>query len=216
MKSLTNRLVIALVIFTFVASYGANVVPQQKATPIRENPGSLPILISLDHVSQDLHLTSLQKSVIVGLRSDYRTAAMKLMRTPHQTPAQIADAQKKLEQLSVSFNQRAIDVLTPSQRHRLREVERQVLGGTLLVAPSEQKLLGLSQEQQQKIEKIHQDSYQKAMDIDLRADQGKMNYHRQILALRRNRKNHGAKMLRVLTPAQRKMWEEQKGKKLVF
>lgn len=215
MKSLITRLIVASLSFT-LASYGAASASKQAVAPVRENPGSLPILISLDHVSQDLHLTSLQKSVITGLRSDYRAAAMKLMKAPHQTSTQIAEAQKKLEQLSVVYNQRAMDVLTPVQRHRLREVERQILGGTLLVAPSEQKLLGLNEEQKQKIEKIHQDAYQRAMDIDLRADQGKMSYHQQILALRNNRKRHGEKMVRVLTPAQRKKWEEQKGKKLAF
>lgn len=216
MKSLITRLVVAIALVTCCATHLAASTTQQAKMPVRENPGSLPILISLDHVSKDLKLTSLQKSIISGLRSDYRAAAMKLMKTPHQTPAQLAEAQKKLEQLSVDYNQRAIDVLTPVQRRRLRQIERQVLGGALLIAPSEQKLLGLSQEQQQKIEKIHQDSYRKAMDIDLRADQGKMSYHQQILALRKNRKQHGAKMLKVLTREQRKMWEEQQGEKLVF
>lgn len=216
MKSLTSRLVVALLLFTILPTYAASSGSKHTGMPVRENPGSLPILISLDHVSKDLQLTSLQKSVIAGLRSDYRTAAMKLMKKPHQTPAQLAEAQKKLEQLSVDYNQRAIDVLKPAQRQRLREIERQVLGGTLLVAPSEQNLLGLSDQQKQKIEKIHQDAYQKAMNIDLRADQGKMTYHQQIVALRKNRKNHGAKMLKVLTREQRKVWEEQQGKKLVF
>lgn len=216
MKSLTSRLAVVLFLLTLVASYATTSAPKQAAMPVRENPGSLPILISLDHVSKDLRLTSLQKSVIAGLRSDYRAAAMKLMKIHHQTPAELAQAQKKLEQLSVSYNQRAVDVLTPVQRHRLREVERQILGGTLLVAPSEQKLLRLSEEQKQKIEKIHQDSYKKAMNIDLRADQGKISYHQQILALRKNRKKHGEKMLKVLTPEQRKAWEASQGEKLIF
>lgn len=209
MKLLTSHAIAALFILAASSLFAA-------AAPIRENPGSLPILISLDHVSKELHLTSLQRSIIAGLRSDYRAAAIKLMKTPHQTPAELAAAQKKLEQLSVSYNQRAMDVLRPQQQHRLREIERQILGGTLLVAPSEQNLLGLSTEQKQKIEKIHQDSYQKAMEIDLRADQGKMDYHQQILALRKNRKSHGLKMLKVLTPEQRKMWEASKGEKLIF
>jgi len=216
MKSLTPRLIVALLSFALVVSHAAASVSNQTSVPVRENPGSLPILISLDHVGQDLHLTSLQKSVIAGLRSDYRAAAMKLMRAAHQSPADIAQNQKKLEQLSVSYNQRAMDVLRPVQRHRLREIERQILGGTLLVAPSEQKLLGLNEKQKQKIEKIHHDAYQKAMAIDLRADEGKMSYHQQIVELRKNRKRHGAKMLRVLTREQRKVWEEQKGKKLIF
>ena len=216
MKSLTSRLLLVLFLFTLSASYAATSAPKQAVMPVRENPGSLPILISLDHVSKDLRLTSLQKSVIAGLRSDYRAAAIKLMKMHHDTPAELAQAQKKLEQLSVSYNQRTMDVLTPVQRHRLREIERQVLGGVLLVAPSEQKLLGLSEEQKQKIEKIHQDSYKKAMDIDLRADQAKISYHQQILALRKNRKQHGEKMLKVLTPEQRKLWDVSQGQKLIF
>ncbi len=216
MKLLTPRLLATLLILSFLPAHAETAPSSQPAMLARENPGSLPILISLDHVSKDLQLTSLQKSIIAGLRSDYRAAAIKLMKTPHQNPAQLAEAQKKLEQLSISYNHRAIDVLKPIQRRRLREIERQILGGTLLIAPSEQKLLGLSDTQKQKIEAIHQDAYQKAMDIDLRADQGKMNYHQQILALRKNRKQHGAKMLKVLTREQLKVWQEQQGEKLVF
>ena len=216
MKSLKPRILVVFFLLALSASYAATSASKPAAMPVRENPGSLPILISLDYVSKDLHLTSLQKSVIAGLRSDYRAAAKKLMKMHHQTPAELVQAQKKLEQLSVSYNQRAMDVLTPLQHRRLREVERQILGGTLLVAPSEQKLLGLSEEQKQKIEKIHQDSYSKAMDIDLGADQGKMSYHQQILALRKNRKKHGKKMLKLLTPEQRKAWEASQGEKLSF
>ena len=215
MKPLTSRLVVVFLFSILAVSYAVTSTSKQPLMPIRENPGSLPILVSLDDVSKDLHLTSLQKSVVVGLRSDYRSAAKKLMKAHHETSVEIAEAQKKLEYLSLSYNQRVIDILTPAQRLRLREIERQILGGILLVAPSEQKLLRLSEEQKKKIEKILQDSYRKAMNIDLRANQGKLNYHRQILALRNNRKKHGEVMLKVLTREQRKVWEASQGSKLV-
>jgi Spy/CpxP family protein refolding chaperone len=216
MKQITS-LVAALLLFSSLGtSHAATSHSQHPIMPIRENPGSLPILINLDDVGRDLQLTSLQKSGVAELRSDYRAAAIKLMRVHHQNRAELAQAQQKLEKLSFDYNRRTMDLLTSLQQHRLREIERQILGGTLLIAPSEQKLLGLSEEQRQKIEKIHQDYYKRAIDIDLRADKGKLNYHQQILALRKNRKQHGIAMVKVLTPEQQKVWERSQGKKLLF
>lgn len=186
------------------------------SSPAKENPGSLPVLISLEHVSKDLHLTSLQKSVISGLRSDYRTAALKITQAKYATSSEIAQAQVALDNLGEAYNHRATAALNTAQRRRLREIERQILGATLLTAPSEQKLLALNEQQKNKIIKLDDDAKKKASAINLRADQGKLNYHQQVMALHKNRQEHATAMIKVLTPDQLKAWNASQGKKLVF
>ena len=223
MKTVKHYLVALLTVsLSAAASYGVD-APQKTADPsqtqktvsmARENPGALPVLASLDHVANDLHLTSLQRSVIAGLRSDYRAAALKLTQIHYQTAAEVAKAQKELDTLAVSFNHRVIAALNTLQQHRLREIERQKLGGSMLVSPSEQKMLGLTDVQKQEIETIHQDSYKHAMAINLRANQGKLDQHQHVVELRKNRKKHAAAMLKVLTPAQLKIWNDAQGVKV--
>jgi len=185
--------------------------------PLRkEHPGSLPILISLEHVSNDLHLTSLQKSVIAGIRSDYRAAAMKITQTERRTSSSMAQLQMKLDSLSITYNERALAVLNTRQCLRLHEIERQVLGGTLLTTPSEQQFLEMTDLQKKKIAKIQEDSNKQASGINHRATEGKLNYHQQIIELRKARQKHADAMLKVLTPEQLKTWENAQGAKLVF
>ncbi|MFZ4115753.1 MAG: hypothetical protein ACOYK6_03395 [Chthoniobacterales bacterium] len=182
----------------------------------KDNPGSLPILVSLEHVSKDLHLTSLQRSVIAGLRSDYRTAAIKITEAGRVASSDTAQLQLRLDHLSATYNERVLNLLNPHQRRRLREIERQILGGTLLTSPSEQQFLGLTEQQKKKIALLAQDDRNKAAAINLKANQGKLNYHRQVIALRKNRLQHANAMLKVLTPEQLATWKKAQGARVVF
>ena len=182
----------------------------------KENPGSLPLLVSLEHVEKDLHLTSLQRSIIGGLHNDYRAAAMKITEAGWKASSDTARLQVELDHLGAIYNERIMALLNSRQRRRLREIERQVLGGTLLTAPSEQQLLGMSEQQKKKITALAHDANKKAAIINLKANQGKLNYHRQIIALRKNRLQHAAAMLKVLTPSQLEMWKKEQGATLVF
>lgn len=214
---LTHRFFVGLLAaVALLSSLSAAVSTTASVVSSKENPGSLPILISLERVSRDLHLTSLQKSVVAGLRNDYRTAALKITQAGRGTSSDTVQLQMKLDHLAATFNERALAVLNPSQRVRLREIERQVLGGTLLTSPSEQKFLGMTDVQKKKIAAIHQDSMKQASAINHEATAGKLNYHQQIMALRKIRKQHAAAMLKVLTPAQLKTWKSAQGNKLVF
>ena len=199
---------------TITWSVKADSIPTYAAN--KENPGSLPVLVSLEHVEKDLHLTSLQRSIIGGLRNDYRAAAMKMGEAQCRASSDAAELQRKLDRLGATYNERVIALLNSCQRRRLREIERQVLGGTMLTAPSEQQLLGMNEEQKKKIAALAHDSNKKAAAINLKANQGKLNYHRQIIALRKNRLQYAAAMLKVLTPNQLEMWKKAQGVKLVF
>lgn len=182
----------------------------------RDNPGSLPILIGLDHVGKDLHLTSLQKTIIGGLRSDYRAAALKITQAEHVTSSETAILQLKLDRLAEDYNDRATAVLNRSQRHRLRQIERQILGGTLLTSPSEQQFLGLSDLQKKKIAQLQEQAERHASSIHQQANRGVLNYHQQIMALRKNRERYATAMLEVLSKEQLQKWNAAQGPKLVF
>ena len=197
---------------------GSDLPTARHASPClnKENPGSLPVLLSLEHIGKDLHLTSLQRSVIAGLRNDYRSAAMKITEACRAGSSGSVQLQLKLDHLDASFNERVKALLNHHQRRRLREIERQVLGGTLLTAPSEQQFLNLTEAQKEKIALLAKDANKKASIINLHAGQGKLNYHRQIMALRKNRLHYASAMLKVLTPSQLEIWRSAQGAKLVF
>ena len=211
----SQRILIVFSVLLLLVSQGA-FAATAPVPSVKEDPGSLPILISLERVGKDLHLTSLQKSIVTGLRNDYKAAARRITKAVRNTKTDMAQAQVNLDTLSVNYNNRALAVLNGVQKGRLRQVERQLLGGTLLTSPSEQKFLKLSDSQKKKIEKISLKSHQAALAINAQADQGKFSYNQHIAALRKNRQRHAEAMLKVLTPAQLKTWNESKGSKLVF
>jgi Spy/CpxP family protein refolding chaperone len=212
-----GRSFLALIMSSLVFSPLAAAADSSTAVEVhKENPGSLPVLVSLEHVSKDLHLTSLQRSVIAGLRSDYRAAAIKISKAGCVASSDTAQLQLQLDHLSATYNERVLTLLNPRQRRRLREIERQILGGTLLTSPSEQQFLGLTEPQKKKIELLAQDDRKKAAAINLKAHQGKLNYHRQVMALRKNRLQHANAMVTVLTPEQLETWKKAQGAKVAF
>ncbi len=181
----------------------------------RDHPGSLPLLVSLENVSRDLHLTSLQRSILASLRSDYHAAAMKIIEEEKKASSHALLFQHQLDQLSATYNERLLNLLNPKQRRRLREIERQVLGGTILVSPQEQQLLGLSQSQLQKIETLAQDDRHVAVIITTKSQEGKLTYHDQVMALRKNRLQHAKAMEKILTKEQRIIWKRAQGERLL-
>ncbi|MFI0347145.1 MAG: hypothetical protein ACH346_00005 [Chthoniobacterales bacterium] len=210
-----NHAIGLLIIFlAIVAPLSATSTSCSPHPPAKENPGSLPVLASLERISSDLHLTSLQRSVVAGLRSDYRAAALKITQVKYKTSSEVAQAQVDLDNLSTTFNHRVLAILNATQCRRLREIERQMLGGTLLTSPSEQEFLGLSDQQKNQIAVIQKDAQAKAATINFCADQGKLNYHQQVMALHKNRQKHAKKMLEVLTPEQMKIWNAAQGVKI--
>lgn len=214
MKLKTHAIFLLLICVVVIAPL--SVMKASSSISAKESPGSLPVLVSLERVSNDLHLTSLQKSVVTGLRSDYRAAVVKIMQKKYETLSELAQAEVALDNLKASYNHRVIAILNIAQRHRLREIERQFLGGTLLTSPSEQKFLGLNEQQKNKISTIQKDAEKKSAAINFRADQGKLNYHQQVMALHKNRQEHASKMLKILTPTQMKVWNASQGARLTF
>jgi Spy/CpxP family protein refolding chaperone len=119
-----------------------------------------------------------------------------------------------LKDLRKQFNQRALNVLNPSQQDRLRQIERQMLGGTLLTSVSEQKLLGLTPAQQQSLAVIEKSNQAQATAVTAQFNSNKISSFRKTIDLHRIQQNTSKQMLSVLTPKQKKQWEILSGQKL--
>jgi len=119
-----------------------------------------------------------------------------------------------LNTLRKQFNQRALQVLSSSQQDRLRQIERQMLGGKLLTSPKEQQLLGLTQQQQQQLVAIDQSSNARIAVLNAQSASGKISPF--WTDIKRHQIDTGTKsqMLSVLSEKQKKAWLVLSGQKM--
>lgn len=184
------------------------------AKTVSDSPASVPVLLGLEPVRQDLKLSSLQCALLDALRSEYK-AKVGVVAAAGLVDSKLAPkAQADLVSYRAKYNQRALNVLNPAQQQRLRQIERQMLGATLLTSPSEQQLLKLNDRQIRKIGEIHAYEKTKAAAIMKGFNEGRINSFRKDLALRRLQKTVGRSIYNQLTPDQRKQWLGLAGPKL--
>jgi len=200
---------IALLLTLLVAS--ASMV---SAKDLPDSPASVPVLLGLEPVRQDLKLSSLQCALLDSLRAEYK-AKVGVVASGGLIDSKLAPkAAADLDSFRVTYNRRALNVLNDGQRLRLRQIERQMLGASLLTSVSEQKLLGLNERQIGKIGEIRSYEQTKAASIMQRFHEGKINSFRKDLDLRRLQKTTGRSIYDLLTPEQRKQWLGLTGPKL--
>lgn len=201
----------ALILTVLLAS-ASMVGAKTSATP--DSPSSVPVLLGLEPVRQDLKLSSLQCALLDSLRAEYK-AKVGVVASAGLLDSKLAPkASADLDAYRASYNRRALNVLNPAQQQRLRQIERQMLGASLLTSPSEQKLLGLDDRQIRKIGEIHAYDQTKAASIMKRFHEGRINSFRKDLDLRRLQKTVGRSIYATLTPDQRKQWLGLTGPKL--
>lgn len=184
------------------------------AKTVSDSPASVPVLLGLEPVRQDLKISSLQAALLDSLRAEYK-AKVGVVAAAGLLDSKLAPkAQADLLAYRAKYNQRALNVLNPTQQQRLRQIERQMLGATLLTSPAEQKLLNLDDRQIRKIGEIHAYEKTKAASIAKRFNEGKINSFRRDLDLRRLQKTVGRSIYSQLTPDQQKQWLGLAGPKL--
>jgi len=206
MKCITSLLFAVILTSLFVMSASAR--------NTSDSPASIPVLLGLDPVREDLHLSSLQCALLDSLRSEYKTQARQITAIGMADQDAALRANWDLKDLRNQFNARALDVLSPSQQDRLRQIERQMLGGRLLTSVSEQKLLGLTPSQQQSLSILDKGDQAKASVIMGQFSSGKISSFRKDIELHQLQQNTSKKMLSLLTPEQKKHWEILSGQKL--
>ncbi|MFZ0435140.1 MAG: hypothetical protein WAL87_04110 [Chthoniobacterales bacterium] len=202
----------ALLLLTVLLASASMVDAKTIATT--DSPASVPVLLGLEPVRQDLKLSSLQCALLDSLRAEYK-AKVGVVASAGLLDSKLAPkASADLDAYRASYNRRALNVLNPAQQQRLRQIERQMLGATLLTSPAEQKLLGLDDRQIRKIGEIHAYDQTKAASIMKRFHEGRINSFRKDLDLRRLQKTVGRSIYAILTPDQRKQWLGLTGPKL--
>ena len=203
-------------LLTAVALTGCATAQQPATGKATDHPGSIPVLLGLDPVRQDLKLTSLQCALLDSLRSQYKSQVRNLTQLGMADEDASLRASWDLRSLRKQFNGRALAVLTPSQQDRLRQIERQMLGGNLLTSPAEQKLLGLDAGQQQQLAAIARSSQAQVNAINARYNAGQLSPFWRGIKLRGIQSKSSQQMVSVLTRQQKKQWLVLSGQKMGF
>jgi hypothetical protein len=179
-----------------------------------DHPGSVPVLLGLDPVRQDLKLSSLQCALLDSLRAEYKKRSKQIVATGMADEDAGIRANWDLKSLRKQFNQRALAVLSSSQQDRLRQIERQMIGGNLLTSPTEQQLLGLSPQQQQQLAAISQSSNGKVAALNAQSSSGKLSPFWADIKRHQIQSSTSSQMLSVLTHQQKKQWLVLSGQKM--
>jgi Spy/CpxP family protein refolding chaperone len=186
---------------------------QGGGSPKADHPGSVPVLLGLDPVRQDLNLTPAQCGLLDALLADYKSQAKNLVQLGNADMDSSLRSSWDLRSLRKQFNGRALALLSPDQLTRFRQIERQMLGGQLLTSPAEQKLLGLSPSQQAQLSALEKDDQSRASAIMIKAQNGQLSPYWKGVKLRENSRQTSGRMLSVLTPEQKKNWLVLSGQK---
>ena len=213
MKRLLRMILIAAVMTGCTRAQSMSSLPATRGG-FSDHPGSIPVLLGLDPVRQDLKLSSLQCALLDSLRSQYKTQARNITAIGMGGEDAAMRAGSDLKSLRKQYNKRALAVLSPSQQDRLRQIERQMLEGALLTSPAEQQLLGLSGPQQQAIAAISKADQAKASSIYNQFNSGKISSFRKDINLRRNQKQTSKQMMAVLDGKQKMNWLVLSGQKM--
>ena len=189
-------------------------LPLASANNLPDSPASVPVLLGLEPVRQDLKLSSLQCALLDSLRAEYRAKVGVVAAVGLADAKAAPKAATDLDAYRASYNRRALNVLNPSQQDRLRQIERQMLGPVLLTSLSEQKLLGITTKQQQKLADIHRYDQTKAAEIMKKFHEGRISSFHRDIELHRLQRTIGRSIYSQLTDDQRKQWLGLTGPKL--
>jgi hypothetical protein len=178
-----------------------------------DSPASLAVLLGLDGVRQELGITPAQSGLLHALQSDYKSQAKNIMAIGQADQDAALRADWDIRSLRKQYNARSLAVLTSDQQQRLMELQRQMLGGSLLSSVTEQKLLGLSPQQQQQLAALSSSSQAQATSVNAQAQAGQISGFRKGIELRRIQQQTSDRMVAVLTPDQKKQWKILSGQK---
>lgn len=195
-----------LLAITAIGFAGCATAQQGGAPAKTDHPGSVPILLGLQPVRQDLNLTPAQCGLLDALLAGYKSQAKNLVQLGNADMDSSLRASWDLRSLRKQFNTRALSVLSASQLDRFRQIERQMLGGQLLTSPSEQKLLGLSADQQARLVALENADQSRVAAIMVKAQAGQLSPYWKGVKLRENSRQTSDQMLSVLTHQQKKNW----------
>lgn len=190
------------------------------AASTTESPASLAVLLGLSGVRQELAVNPVQAGLLDAIQASYKSRAKQITSIGMADEDAAMRANWDLKSLRKQCNAQAMDVLSPSQQDRLLQIQRQMLGGSLLTSATEQRILGLSDTQCRTLATLAA-----ARQSEVNAVNAKFNAKSQtgIFAgydkaseLRRIQSESSRSMMAVLTPEQKKEWKILSGKRSGF
>jgi hypothetical protein len=117
---------------------------------IGRSGGILPLLVRSD-VRKDLKMTKPQIERIDRLYKDI-TSDMQTLAESNQRPT--SSLEREMRDLSERYDKQAIDVLDPTQRTRIREIQIQIDGNRSILRPEIQRSLGMTPAQTRQAREI--------------------------------------------------------------
>jgi len=178
-----------------------------------DSPASMPVLLGLDGVRQELRMTPVQAGILDSMQAEYKSRAKQIMAIGMADQDAALRADWDVSSLRKQYNASALGVLTPDQQQRLMELQRQMLGGSLLSSVTEQKLLGLSSQQRQQLTSLASSSQAQATAINAQAQAGQISSFHKGSELRRIQQQTSDQMMALLTPDQKNQWKILSGQK---
>ena len=178
-----------------------------------DSPASLSVLLGLDGVRQELGITPAQSGLLDSLQASYKKQAKTIMAIGQADQDAALRAGWDIRSLRKQYNERSLSVLTADQQQRLMELQRQMLGGSLLSSATEQKLLGLDSQQQQQLAALSTSSQAQASSVNAQAQAGQISDFRKGIELRRIQSQTSDQMMALLTADQKKQWKILSGQK---
>ena len=166
----------------------------------------MPVLLNQPEIHKDLKISPVQDARINVIRAECRAKVGVLSAEGLLDPFLAPVALKNLPRYQASCNRRVLAVLTPSQRVRFRQIERQFHGGLFLLSPSEQNLLKLTPDQRKKVAEIRSADAAKAAEVQQAFREAKKTQLRREMDLHRIHRTTARSLLAVLTPEQKKEW----------
>lgn len=159
------------------------------------------MLLNRADVQRELNLTEQQKAKINEMQQAQRAAMQELRNLPPQERRQrMQEIRQKNDPTSV---------LNEEQKKRLKELELQWLGPMALMNPEVAKEVGLTAEQQSKIQGLAREQMQQMRGQFQGGGQPGAN-------LEQARQQLENRILEILTPAQRQKWQQMQGKPFQF
>ncbi len=194
----------------------ASATPKAGPGPLPvEPPGSQAILLGVDGVRKELHVTSLQRAVLDDIRDEYREEARAVVAGAGSSVESKKSAQSRLDALTAAYNRRALRVLNDEQLVRFHQVERQILGAYVLLSADVQRQLALTPKQRAKLAYVWWRLKKSESAINHDYESGKISSYRRIIKLRDNRIDRSDDMLERLTKEQREKLRALEGAKFV-
>jgi len=186
-----------------LASVPAATIPSASTS---DSISYMPVLLNQPAVCNDLKLTPIQKVRIDAVSAEYRAKVGVVSATGLFDLSFDNSAEKKLVAYQASCNQRVINVMTPAQRIRCRQIERQFDGGLFLLSPSEQDILKFTPDQRHKVAEIRSFDSAKAAEVQKAFLAGKESALRKEIDLHQIHRTTARSLLHLLTPEQKKEW----------